>query len=181
MLTDDDLRAKLEWDPESYGVGIKMIDEQHRQLLNLINDLSAGFFSATYKRREYSRSRSGVFAMKKKAQLASIRNFDENLQRSQEPGSLAATVEELVAYAGTRLVAEDHMLETYTSPNKATQAADHELFTIEVCRLHKLMEECNAEDVDVRRLLTFLHLWIKDHIQKDRLCAPMLIERGVGA
>lgn len=32
--------ALVEWDPERFGIGVKQIDDQHRQLLKLINSLS---------------------------------------------------------------------------------------------------------------------------------------------
>ena len=40
MNVDADLYAPIEWDPERFGIGVKQIDDQHRQLLKLINSLA---------------------------------------------------------------------------------------------------------------------------------------------
>lgn len=39
FVSEDELLTPLEWDPEQYGIGVRSIDEQHKILIQLINEL----------------------------------------------------------------------------------------------------------------------------------------------
>ena len=104
--------------------------------------------------------------------------MDPHFQRGSQ---LAKIIDDLVSYTAKYLVAEDHTLDTFAYIDRQSQFHDHELFTNEVARAFKLVEDFNMQEADVRRLLQFLKYWIAEHIPRDRKYAPMLIEKGVGS
>jgi hemerythrin len=197
LLPESQLFSFAEWDPERYGIGVKPIDDQHKILLALINQLTKAFKAATRhlrvdgasnslqlsqrsSRRQSLPTTAGTLAPpgQKPFPVCGPRQFDPNFQRGS---TVHAIVEDLVTYTFKYLQAEDHLLETYAYVDRASQAQDHEQFTQEVTFLLKLMEDFAATHDNVWRLLTFLRLWINEHIPRDRKYAPLLIDKGVGA
>ncbi len=206
-MTDAELLAPVEWDPERFGIGVRSIDDQHKHLIVVINTLIRALLQATRATKASvsvaarqssmivsprSNSTSGAFssntaslafagpsgAASKKFPIVGHRQMDPNFQRGSQ---LAKIIDDLVSYTAKYLIAEDHMLDTFAYVDRQSQFHDHELFTNEVARAFKLVEDYNMQESDVRRLLQFLKYWIAEHIPRDRKYAPMLIEKGVGS
>lgn len=98
----------------------------------------------------------------------------------QRPSAVWECLGRLVTYCLRSLAAEDHILETYGYADRATQMQEHEAFGEQVCRYHRLSEECALEEEDLLHLLVFLKLWVREHIPRDRRYAPLLLEKGIG-
>lgn len=173
-LPDDVITSAMEWDPDRYGVGLRNIDEQHKLLVTIINGIALRF-KVVLEQKVMGGSK---LLGKKKPSTTSFRNFEPRLQLGAR---ICEDVDQLIGWAGKYLAQEDIMLDNYGVPDRVAHSKDHELFVLEVCRIHKLTEEYNAQEDDFRRLLTFLWQWMTGHIARDRLYAPMLLERGVGS
>ncbi len=207
-MSDSELLAPVEWDPEKFGIGVRSIDDQHKHLIIVINALIRALLQATRASKASlclsaragnslssprNSSSPGTssnhtsaaafvgFASTGASQNLPIvghRQMDPNFQRGSQ---LAKIIDDLVSYTAKYLTAEDHMLDTFAYVDRQSQFHDHELFTNEVARAFKLVEDYNVQESDVRRLLQFLKYWIAEHIPRDRKYAPMLIEKGVGS
>ena len=167
----DDAFAITEWDPERFGVGIRQIDAQHRQLLAITNHICR--LKTTLEHdpgalTPVARKRGGV----------TDRHLEPQLQRG---GQLAVHLDELVTYCAKHLAAEEVLLETHGYSERVSHAADHDTLVQEVARAHRLCEEGNMEMADLRRIVAFLRHWMNTHIPKDRRFAPLLLDKGYGA
>ena len=170
--SDQELCAESQWDQEKYGIGIKHIDEQHRILFGLVTQLSHLYKFVLERHGEHASFRG----TKRRGQQK--RHFDSAFQRGSQ---ISGAVDEIVSYAAKYLSAEDHLLESYGYHERQQHQLEHDAFTRELFRVHKLIEDADAELSDIRRLLIFLKTWIDEHIPKsDRKYAPFLLEKGVG-
>jgi hemerythrin-like metal-binding protein len=197
LMSDSELLATVEWDPEKYGIGVRSIDDQHKHLISIINSLIRALYRAARASRDLltdsglgssvskkvqgspdSTSASATVCLAKVVPIIGNRQPDPNFQRGS---NIAKIIDELVSYTAKYLITEDHMLDTFAYVDRQSQNNDHELFTNEVARVFKLVEDYKVQETDVRRLLHFLKCWISEHIPRDRKYAPMLIEKGVGS
>ena len=194
-----DLYAVIEWDPDAFGVGTKVIDDQHMHLLSIINricrlrqeafaqqavtqsaaaasgspaDDMVGFIAPTGG-NDQSMSHS-----RRRKQPPMDRFFDPSLQKGSEIGN---QINNLVSYCAKQLANEEHLLETYGYVDRVSHVQEHETFVAEVSRVWRLMEEHNLELSDVHGLIAFLKNWLHVHIPKDRRFRELLIEKGFGA
>ena len=187
-FSDEDLCVPSEWDQAKFGIGIKQIDDQHKVLFEHLTQLAKLFeFAVTRSRALEAQSGNagggsggGVGIGRRHAVGSSTRR---QLETAFQRGSqISGVIDDLVSYAAKYLAAEDHLLETYGYSERAGHLAEHEAFTRELCRLHKLIDDADAELDDVRRLLTFFKVWKEDHITKsDRAYAPFLSDKGVSS
>lgn len=169
----DDIYAIMEWDVERFGVGIRQIDEQHRFLLSIINNLCR----TTNQIVNDPESLTPVNARKRNQNLPD-RHLNSYLQKGSRVG---AYLDDLVTYCAKHLLAEEFLLETHGYADRAGHAAEHETLVAEAARAHRLCEEGNLEIVDVNRLIHFLRRWMTEHIPRDRRFAPLLLDKGFGA
>lgn len=182
--------APIEWDTFKHGVGLAVIDNQHKFLITVINRIcnkrraaldTAGGAPGATENMNMSVAVGPRHVSRRQAPL-SDRKFDEKLQRprsDKDKESIAADLDDLVTYCARYLTNEDHLLDTYNYADRAQHGQDHVLFAREVHRAHSLMESHNMEEVDAIRLVTFLRSWLVEHIPKDRRYAPLLVDKDL--
>lgn len=167
----DDPYAVIEWEVERFGVGIRQIDEQHRWLLSIINNMCRFVAQSLNDPETVSPANS------KRRGVIPDRHLNPHLQKGTRMSSL---LDDLVTYCAKHLAAEDLLLETHGYSDRLGHAAEHETFVSEVCRVHRLCEEGNLELQDVDQMIKFLRRWMTDHIPRDRRFAPLLLDKGYG-
>ena len=169
--TQDDPFSVVEWDPERFGVGIRQIDDQHRQLLCIVNNICRI-------RHQIDHDPDSLPPAARRRGGPVDRHLGAQLQSGSE---LASQLDELVTYCAKMLAAEELLLETHSYTERVSHAAEHEIMVAEVCRAHRMAEEGNLEPHDLQRLVAFLRKWMNEHIPKDRRFAPLLLDKGYGA
>lgn len=48
LLSEAELLTLIEWDPEKFGIGVRCIDEQHKILITLANELTKAYIAVAY-------------------------------------------------------------------------------------------------------------------------------------
>jgi hemerythrin-like metal-binding protein len=184
LLADEELFYTMEWDTERFGVGIKFIDDQHKHLISIVNNLCRLRQQAVQEAEEQaaaglqpSSSTESPLGRKKRVVPMVSRFLCPGLQRGSPTGQL---IDDLVTYCAKHLAYEEYILETYGYQDRLGHNQEHEQFAYEIGRAHKLMEEFNFENSDLAYLVYFLKYWLKSHIPKDRRFAPLLLEKGLG-
>lgn len=209
-----DVFSIIEWDPERFGIGIRQIDEQHKQLILVVNTLSTLVQEAHHQQKVQNAARAALNTTSASGAISRTTNansFEKSSVSSSPPSPALAQLARgkadpitpashlrsfnptfqkgskvcdclgrLVSYSLRNLTSEDHILETYSYADRATQQQEHAAFAEQMCRYLKLSEEFSLEEGDLIHLLTFLKLWVREHIPRDRRYAPLLLEKGIG-
>lgn len=172
QVSESDLFHAVDWDQEKFGVGVGPIDDQHKMLLKIINDLCHAHNDLWMELEDT--------VMSKKAKDANRPPIDRRINPllHRGGGRIASCLDQLVSYC-VHLTVEEHKLDSYGYTDLGPHRQDHEAFQREICRAHRLMESYNFERVDLCRLMYFLKQWMVDHISKDRRYAHLLVDKGV--
>ena len=117
--------ARIEW-TEALSVGVSDVDDQHRQIIGLIN------------------------------------RFEDSVRDSVGTAAVRSCIDSLVDYAGVHFRDEEAILESLQFPGLAKHKLFHQYF---VARVKVFSDRFSSGEPDVPEdLLTFLKLWLVDHI-----------------
>ncbi len=140
----------FEWNPK-FSVNIGEIDEQHKELIGLINRLS------------------GVMQPSSQDMLKSA---------MKELIIQASVINELVDYSRYHFSTEEGYMGKFGYPDYERHRKEHELFIGEVATFKNDFD--NGKVVLSMKILQFLRKWLADHILgTDKEYGPFLRERGL--
>lgn len=130
--------AYFEWD-SSLSIGIDIIDEQHKRIIDYINELDL---------------------------FLSNKNFDSSFVANSVSfkEKLKNIINELVDYTITHFAFEEDMMEKANYPFLSSHKKVHTIFTDRVANYQKRF--IAGEDIS-QELLAELKTWLVNHIKKD--------------
>ncbi|MHC4698404.1 MAG: bacteriohemerythrin [Planctomycetota bacterium] len=141
----------FEWD-DSYSVNVEEIDEQHRDLFQLINEMHDVVMNDR-------KTRGTVTSM------------------VNELRTMAAVLDELVAYAADHFSTEERCMRECCYPELAQHRKEHEDFADRIQAFKRGLDE--GEAIRPHEILTFLKDWWRQHIMNvDKKYVPCLREAG---
>ena len=143
--------AFFEWD-DSYSVGVAVIDEQHKRLIALINDL-------------YEAMKQGD---------------SQNTWSSaaEELDAMASVLDELVDYTSYHFSTEERYMREHAYPEYAGHKQAHGRFVERTQALKRDFDEGKA--IRSMEIIEFLRDWWKEHILGvDKNYGPFFNEKGL--
>lgn len=145
-LTDN--KDLIRWDPK-FSLGITLIDEQHKHLVELCNKLYTEIIE--------SRAKYGT---------------DSNAQW-QNP--LAGTLKECVNYVSTHFSSEEKLMNLVGYEQYSEHKSRHEEFTKKVLEIAKSFNSMSFSDAI--KFCKFLYDWVLSHIaHEDKLYVKKVVE-----
>lgn len=135
---EEGFMAYFEWDP-SLNIGIDIIDEQHKKIVEYVNDLDS---------------------------ILNNKNFDSNflINSVAFKDKLKKIVDELVNYTITHFAFEEDMMEKANYTLLKSHKQEHKIFTNIASSYQQRFK--NGDDIAFE-LLEELKTWLSDHITKE--------------
>ncbi|MCQ2583793.1 MAG: bacteriohemerythrin [Treponema sp.] len=138
----------IKWEPR-FALGITYIDEQHKHLVELCNEL--------YTKIMESRAKYG------------------NNENSQWQSALAGTLKECVTYVATHFSDEEKLMQLAAYEGYPSHKQRHEEFTKKVLETARQFNSMTF--TDAIKFCKFLYEWILSHIaHEDKLYVNPIIE-----
>lgn len=134
--------AYFEWD-SSLSIGIEIIDEQHKCIIDYMNELAS--------------------ILEFKREIAKVYGFENNLS-NQDISKLQSILTELVNYTITHFAFEENMLEKANYPFLDSHKSVHNKF---VNMIESYQKKLDAMEDITEDLLIELKQWLIKHIKKD--------------
>ena len=145
-LTDD--KDLIRWDPK-FTLGIPLIDEQHKHLVELCNKLYTEVMAS---RLKY-----------------------ENDNNTQWQNALAGTLKECVNYVATHFSSEEKLMKLVSYEQFSEHKNRHDEFTKKVLETAKGFNSMDFSDAI--KFCKFLYEWILSHIaHEDKLYVKKVLE-----
>lgn len=134
--------AYFEWD-SSLSIGIEIIDEQHKCIIDYMNELAS--------------------ILEFKREVSKVYGFENNLS-NQDVSKLQSILNELVNYTIIHFAFEENMLEKANYPYLESHKNVHSKFVNMIEGYQKKLDA--VEDI-TESLLIELKEWLINHIKKD--------------
>ena len=141
----------FEWDP-SFSVGIAEIDQQHKKIVDFINQLNELILPAGKQ--------------------------DALRSKMKELSAQASVIAEMVEYSSNHFSIEEKFMRQYTYPDYEKHKKEHDYFIAKVQTFKSDFDK--GKGALSNEVMQFLKMWLRNHILKtDKEYEPFFRAKGL--